>query len=797
MRPVYFLLPRFYAILLVLPGFALLGVQLWWVHVDRSAYLRKRAAEARLYQFEEVAERGLITDKRGVVFARSVEVWDVGVDAHAMAEQEKKIIKSRLLRQEREEGAPRSNTARLARRRRTEEAVARERAERIRIVADILKLQPDAVAHAFEPTYIPFTPKPAPTPATPASSASALAATPEDTLGDPPFAPLAVACKWALEKSGISEKLKAVAPPPDRVPKRWAALAKDIDLATKDLLEERLRPVWYPEINDPKARLETKIRLRNERIPGMTFNRKFIRAYPQGATAAPLIGFLGTDGKPFMGVERAANWCLNGESGFILSLKDGRGREMPEFRRYMAPATPGMKVELTLDATVQEICEEEAARAIARYSPKFIAIIVSEPETGKLLALANLPSFDPANYADKALSPQANHTNRALSAHYEPGSVFKIVPISMALNERAVDMDTVFDASNAPVLTWGSKRHSYLHLSYRGRMCRVPGRPEWNRVRKLNEVVRSSSNFGSVMAAMKVTEAPGGEEKFQQYVQAFGFGQPTGLAALAGCSETPGSIPKAGTKSWSNDTISSLPVGHGIDVNPVQLHYAMATIANQGRLMAPLLINRIVARGSLTGAPANADGDADANAINSANNIAAAAGKADGTAPADVLHQYLPIERGRPITPQTAKKMRLLLREVCVKGGTASGTDIEGYELAGKTGTTQKIVEGSDGERTYSTKHHAVTFSGFFPASAPQFVITVVLDDPTMPPEEAGKDTGGLVAAPIFKNVAQGIIDRLQIPPPAAAAAAQTGTDPGEDADATPVAAESLYEIFP
>jgi cell division protein FtsI/penicillin-binding protein 2 len=135
----------------------------------------------------------------------------------------------------------------------------------------------------------------------------------------------------------------------------------------------------------------------------------------------------------------------------MLTEVDGLRRELPERRKSFIPSVSGMKVELTIDAVIQEICEREAARAAEQYSPESVTILVSEPATGKLLALANWPSFSLSEYGDEKISPPANQKNRALTDIYEPGSVFKIVAISAALNEGVVDAEEEFDCSRRSV----------------------------------------------------------------------------------------------------------------------------------------------------------------------------------------------------------------------------------------------------------------------------------------------------------------------------------------------------------
>jgi cell division protein FtsI/penicillin-binding protein 2 len=202
-------------------------------------------------------------------------------------------------------------------------------------------------------------------------------------------------------------------------------------------------------------------------------------------------------------------------------------------------------------------------------------------------------------------------------------------------------------------------------------------------------------------------------------------------------SESRGRVLRPGTRSWDAQTITRVPMGHSVSVTPVQVHYAMSVIANKGRLMEPMLVNRILAP-SITES------------------------EVGGEVREHTYLQYEPTVRCQTLKPQTAEQVALLLRAVCGSGdlGTAPEADIPNYEVAGKTGTTQKLIKGADGVWRYTDKEHVTSFSGFFPVREPRYVITVVIDN-----AKADGKGGGKVAGPVFRAVAEEIIAKLQVPP--------------------------------
>lgn len=541
--------------------------------------------------------------------------------------------------------------------------------------------------------------------------------TPEDLEKLPEIAEL-----LGMPIAELKEKV-APAPPADGSavrPNRNALIKADIDKETAEKIVALLPRV----VADAHGNSVTR-----SFFP-LFVEREFIRTYPLGSRAAHILGFVNRENKATSGVELALDRFLKGENGWRESKLDGRRREQPRLRERDVPARDGCSVRLTIDSRIQGIAESACEKIVRELQPVFSSIIVSDAKTGRILALANSPTFDLNKFNT---APLENQRNRAVTDIYEPGSVFKIVSVAAALEEGVVTENSVFDCE-------------LTQVPYRGKMRKLP--KEDHKMEKLTvrDVIKLSSNRGSAQIAMRFCERFG-EEAYVDYIHKFGFGEKTGLVGASG--EQTGIVPAA--KRWDGLTITRLPMGHAIAVTPLQIHGAMSVIASGGRLMVPQIIQSII--------------DEDRKTELS----------------------FPPKERRRVVSEQTARSVAQMLRSVCVEG-TGKPADIPGYNVAGKTGTSQRIVNGK-----YSSDSYVTSFSGFFPAENPRIVITVVIDNPIYFAERwiAVRDANGKalhdangrlimekkvvrtraygssVAAPVFKEVAEGAIRWLEIPPAA------------------------------
>lgn len=440
-------------------------------------------------------------------------------------------------------------------------------------------------------------------------------------------------------------------------------------------------------------------------VKGVYGNRVYRRAYPHNTLAAHVVGYVNKAGDPAVGIERYADFYLRGRDGWREGERDGKGREIAQFRTREVPASDGYSVMLSIDTTVQHIIEEELEQLAQRYQPEKATIIVSDPRTGFILGLANYPSFNLNEYNKVPKDEQGAMRNIAVADMYEPGSCFKIVAASGALEENLVTPSTTFDCS-------------LTKIDYRGKPRSLPiedHRFEDPRHVPVTQIISYSSNRGAAQLAMLM-----GEEKFYGFARAFGFGQRTGFPVG---SEIAGLMHQPGSAGWDGLTITRMPMGHSIAATPLQMHMAMGVIASGGYLLRPQVIRQI----------------RDANG--------------------EVVYRYNTVSEHRAISEQTARTMAQLLMGCASPHGTAPGAAIPNYEVAGKTGTTQKLINGR-----YSERHHVASFVGFFPASRPQVAISVIVDDADAHAPN-GVAYGSGISAPSFKRIGEQLIQYLDIKP--------------------------------
>lgn len=415
------------------------------------------------------------------------------------------------------------------------------------------------------------------------------------------------------------------------------------------------------------------------------------RVYPKGKLASHILGIVGRDNVGLEGLEKKLDSELAGIPGRIITEKDATGREIPQALHEYEPPVPGNNVVLTLDDTIQYFVERELDNIIAQYNPKGATIIVMDPKTGGILAMGSRPDFDPAKYNDY---PQENRRNEAIQLNYEPGSVFKIVTSAAALEEGIVKPESRFYDPGYALVS--------------GRKIKCWRYPRGHGAESFTEVVENSCNPGFVQVGLNL-----GKEKFYKYINAFGFGQKTGIS-LAG--EATGIvIPE---KKVTPINIATISIGQSISVTPIQMITAISAVANDGTMMKPQLVKEI--RDSK--------------------------GK--------VLKRIDPEPIRQVVSKSTARQLRGILEKV-VTDGTGNRAYIEGYRVAGKTGTAQKAGKGG-----YVQGKYIASFGGFAPSDNPRISILVVIDEP-----QTGAHQGGVIAAPAFKNIARDTLRYLNVTP--------------------------------
>ena len=372
-----------------------------------------------------------------------------------------------------------------------------------------------------------------------------------------------------------------------------------------------------------KADDETIERIQSLNLQGIHFQKEPKRFYPAHDLAAQVLGSVGMEDSGQSGIEHEFDDQLRGRPGKMFISVDAH-KEW--FSDVETQPEPGQNIVLTIDKNIQYVAEKELEQAIHDTQATAGTVIVENPHTGEILALANRPTFN-ANL-HKQITPAAL-TNRAVSYVYEPGSAFKVVTISAALEEKLTNPDEIFDCQMGSIVYNGmrirdSKPHGLL--------------PVWG-------VLAESSNVGTIKIALRL-----GEERYFKYIRAFGFGQQTGIE-LPG--ETRG-ITKPPSR-WSKVSIAAISIGQEIGISPIQLAGLISTFANDGIYVAP----RIVA----------------------------------GTVPAQQALQnvaFLPVDGRRVISSFTAAQMRSMMQKVVLEG-TARRAILDGYTAGGKTGTGEKI----------------------------------------------------------------------------------------------------------
>ena len=489
---------------------------------------------------------------------------------------------------------------------------------------------------------------------------------------------------------------------------KYAELAKLLGIPLSDIEEATSRKIRKSGAQGEKVSKVRWVKLKDDvdegtyrkiqylRVKGVYGNFKHSRIYPNRNLASHILGFVNKEGVPAMGVERLADYYLRGQDGWKESEKDGRRREMPQYRSFEVEERPGLNVELSLDRIIQGIVEKELKHVVDEFNPLSASIIVGDPASGSILALGNVPDFDPNNFNKYELSAQRN---RAVSDLYEPGSTFKIVPVCGALNEGLVHGNQIIDCSVS----------TYQNGS---RKLRLPSDHHPLGKISVHKIVQKSSNRGAAQLGIKL-----GANRLYEYCQRFGFGDKTDFG-MGG--ERKGILHHP--SRWDGLTITRLPMGHSVSVTPMQIHVAMSAVANNGILMKPRFINRVFDEKGKT------------------------------------VVSFDPKPVRRVVSAQVSRDVSNMLVDVVSAEGTAKQAIIEGFQVAGKTGTTQKIIDGK-----YSNRHHVASFSGYFPADNPAVMITIVVDEPKMKKGRLGY--GGSVAGPSFQRIGKQIISYLGLKP--------------------------------
>jgi cell division protein FtsI (penicillin-binding protein 3) len=438
-------------------------------------------------------------------------------------------------------------------------------------------------------------------------------------------------------------------------------------------------------------------------MPGIYYQKEFQRFYPDNQIAAQVLGYVGIDDNGLGGLEDKFDAQLHGVPGEMYTAMDARRKVLGSSERE---PEPGRNLVLTIDANIQFLAERALDQAMERTKAQTGTVVVQDVHTGQILALAIRPSFNPNNFRHTTPELLKNH---AVSDVYEPGSVFKLVTYSTALDQHVATPDDMIDCQGGQITLAGRVIHD--DKSDRGMG-----------VVSVATALAKSSDVAAVKLALKI-----GPDNFYQYIRNFGFGSRSGVE-LPG--ETRGLLQPV--KRWGGSSIGSIAIGQEVAVTPVQLVTMVSTIANGGTYLPPHILFPNQLDPQKSGAPQGA-----------------APFKPGGDLP-----DPLPIGAHRVIATLTAAQMRKMMEGV-VLFGTGKPAQLNGYSSGGKTGTAQKIDPQT---HLYSKSMHIASFAGFAPVNNPVIAIAVVMDSPR------GDYYGTTVSAPVFAEVAQQVLEYLGVP---------------------------------
>ena len=440
-------------------------------------------------------------------------------------------------------------------------------------------------------------------------------------------------------------------------------------------------------------------------LKGVAFIKESRRYYPKKELASHVLGYVGLDNTGLAGLESTYDAQVRGTEGKILVQTDARRHALSS--RIDRAATAGVSLELTIDQYLQHIAERELRAGVEENNAAGGTALIMEPNTGEILALANWPTFNP-NAFGKA--DERERRNRAIQDLYEPGSTFKVVTASAALEEHVVTPNDLIDCAPGYITFPGRKPiydfHRYGVLSF-------------------TDVIVKSSNIGAIKVGLRL-----GPERLGRYVSRFGFGQAVGpdfRGESSGIVWNPAKL--------DSSALASVSMGYQVAVTPLQMATAVSSVANGGSLMEPRVVRAFIKDGRRS--------------------------------------MVAPKMLRKTVSSATLGELRTMMEGV-VERGTAKSAQIDGYTIAGKTGTASKLVNGH-----YSRSDYNASFVGFVPSRQPALTIIVVIDSP-----HGHGYTGGVVAAPIFKRIAEaslrqlGVAPTINALPPVLAARSESAAEP-------------------
>ncbi|HZY61734.1 MAG TPA: penicillin-binding protein [Edaphobacter sp.] len=456
---------------------------------------------------------------------------------------------------------------------------------------------------------------------------------------------------------------------------------------------------WVARKVDP----ETAKRVRELNLKGVYFQKEFKRFYPNNDLAAQVLGYVGTDDKGLGGLELEFDDDMHGTPGRMLTALDAKRHVLGSEERQ---PLPGENLVLSIDSNIQYMAERALDAQMEKVKASHGTIVVQDPHTGQILALAISPRFNPND--SRHMQP-GSLTDIAVSNVYEPGSTFKLVTYSAAIDAAGVQPDDLIDCQGGAITLFGRTIHD--DVSDRGMG-----------VVTVQRALEKSSDVAAVKLALKL-----GPQKFYHYIKAYGFGDRTGIELP---SETRGLLRPP--SRWSATSIGSLAIGQEVGVTPIQLVTMVSTIANGGVYLPPHIL--LSSTDAMKGDPRL---------------------KPAAFHPESELPDPLPDGAHRVISGLTSAKMRKMMQGIVLEG-SGKKAQLNGYSAGGKTGTAQKVDPVT---HTYSHTKLVTSFAGFAPVNNPAISVAVIIDTPTV-----GIKYGAEVAAPVFGELAQEVLEYLGVP---------------------------------
>lgn len=474
---------------------------------------------------------------------------------------------------------------------------------------------------------------------------------------------------------------------------RWTAekLAPIVEKTVEELeerlsLEEKFQVEFG--IGTKNLSLEKKRQIEALDLTGITFRKEPRRYYPKQTFASHVIGYTERNmSKVRMGLESSLNEYLVKEDGKIEYLSDRKGIKLPGIEDIVTPPKNGLDVFLTIDSNIQMSLERVMTQVEERYEPERMMAIVADPKTGQILAMSNRPSFNPNFYEEIT-----NYTNYTISSRFEPGSTMKIFTLAAAIEEKVYDGDELYQSGSYQI---------------GGRRVRDHNRLGWGKIPFDEGFLRSSNVAMSILALEKL-----GPERLYYYLDQFGFRQPTGI-------DLPNEANSLITDSYLIDAATN-SFGQGSAITPIQQVQAATAIANDGEMMRPYIIDRMV--DSKTG---------------------------------EIVEKTEPTIVGKPISSSTANQVLDLMESVITSpGGTGKPYFIEGFEIAGKTGTAE--ISDPKGQGYLSGQgQYIYSFMGVAPKSDPRLIVYVAVDRPKITIYEQGSAPVAEVFTTVMKHSLQ------------------------------------------